>query len=122
MADHFTAARIGGVSPDAGSRRFTMPLNTVPRPTTTKHMVIEALGASVLGWSGPTTSGISAATKSTVPYSTHRNTAGALVIGTFGSRGGRCMRSGSGGSSVITTTGKIVTKKLRNSTMSGVIA
>src|SRR4051794_33883309 len=85
-------------------------------------MVIEALGVSVLGWSGPTTSGISAVTKVTAPYSTQRVTAGGLVIGTFGSRGGRCMRSGSGGSRVITTTEKMFTKKLRNSTISGVMA
>src|SRR3954469_23013723 len=85
-------------------------------------MVIEALGASTLGSSGPATNGISAQTNSTAPYSTQRLTAGPFVIPTFGSRGGRFMRSGSAGSSMITTTGKIATKKLRNSTISGVIA
>ena len=57
-----------------------------------------------------------------MPYTTQRMTAGGLVIGTLGSRGGRFMISGSAGSSMITTTGKIATKKLRNSTISGVIA
>src|SRR6476620_7896037 len=85
-------------------------------------MVIEALAASVLGLSGPRTSGISADTNSTAPYATHRVTAGVLMIDTLGSRGGRFMISGSAGSSMITTTGKIDTKKLRNSTINGVIA
>src|SRR6476469_9433812 len=85
-------------------------------------MVIDALALSVLGLSGPTTSGIRADRNSTAPYPTHRVTAGRLVIATLGSRGGRSMIFGSAGSSMITTTGKIDTKKLRNSTMSGVIA
>src|SRR4051794_12688375 len=85
-------------------------------------MVIEALGASVEGWSGPAISGTSAARKSTAPYAVQRVTAGAFVTVTFGSRGGRSMIAGSAGSSMITTTGKIATKKLRNSTMSGVMA
>src|ERR671921_532813 len=85
-------------------------------------MVIDALATSVLGWSGPATRGTRPETNSTAPYAIQRVTAGRLVIGTFGSRGGRFMTSGSAGSSRITTTGKIATKKLRNSTMSGVIA
>src|SRR3954463_1657593 len=85
-------------------------------------MVIDALDVSVLGSSGPSTSGISADRNSTVPYAIQRAIAGGFVIGTLGSRGGRFMISGSAGSSMITTTGKIATKKLRNSTMSGVMA
>ena len=49
-------------------------------------------------------------------------TAARLVMGTFGSRGGRCMTSGSPGSTMITITGNTEMKKLRKSTMSGVIA
>ena len=48
--------------------------------------------------------------------------AAGLVIGTFGSRGGRFITSGSPGSTMMTITGKIEMKKLRNSTISGVIA
>src|SRR6478609_3389621 len=85
-------------------------------------MVIDALAWSTLGSSGPAINGISAATNSTAPYPTHRLTAGRLVTGTFGSRGGRRMMAGSAGSSMITTTGKIATKKLRKSTINGVMA
>jgi len=60
-----TACRIGGVSPLAGSRRLVSALKTVPRPITTNAMVIDALGRSGLGWSGPTTSGVTAARNST---------------------------------------------------------
>ncbi len=49
-------------------------------------------------------------------------TAGRLVIGTFGSRGGRFMIVRVAGSSMITITGNIAMKKLRNSTIIGVIA
>src|ERR687898_167561 len=85
-------------------------------------MVIDALATSVLGWSGPAIRGTRPARNSTVPYAIQRVTAGRLVIGTFGSRGGRAMIAGSAGSRRNTTTGKIATKKFRNSTMSGVIA
>ena len=47
--------------PAAGSRRFVSALKTVPKPITTNVMVSEALGASVLGSSGPATSGTNAA-------------------------------------------------------------
>ena len=57
--------RIGGASPVVGSRRFTRALKTVPRPITTKVIVIETLGWSMLGSSGPATSGMNAARKST---------------------------------------------------------
>jgi hypothetical protein len=45
-----------------------------------------------------------------------------LVIGIFGSRGGRLITSGSPGSTVITTTPAAVTKNNRNSTIVGVSA
>ena len=45
-----------------------------------------------------------------------------LVIGIFGSRGGRLITSGSPGSTVITTTPATVTKNNRYSTMVGVSA
>ena len=44
------------------------------------------------------------------------------VMGRCGARGGRCMTSGSPGSSMITITGKTEMKKFRKSTISGVIA
>ena len=46
---------------------MTSPLNTVPRPTTTKHIVIDALGWSMGLRPGPTTSGTRAARNSTAP-------------------------------------------------------
>src|SRR3954465_8165265 len=85
-------------------------------------MVIDALGSSTLGESGPATSGTSAATKRRAPEGIQGEAAAVLVTPTFGSRGGRSMILGSAGSSMITTTGKIATKKFRNSTMSGVMA
>ena len=61
-----SALRIGGASPLPGSRRLVSALKTVPRPMTTKVIVIETLGASTFGSSGPMTSGSSAATNSTI--------------------------------------------------------
>ena len=45
-----------------------------------------------------------------------------LVIGTFGSRGGRFMTSGAPGSTAMTTTPAAVTKNSRYSTIAGVSA
>ena len=59
-----SALRIGGASPLAGSRRLVSALSTVPSPMTAKVIVIETLGASTFGSSGPMTSGRSAPTKS----------------------------------------------------------
>ena len=55
------------MSPLAGSRRLVIALNTVPRPSTTKVIVNDALGWLVLGSSGPATSGTNAAAASTAP-------------------------------------------------------
>ena len=62
-----SACRIGAVSPLVGSRRLVNALNTVPRPITTKVIVMDAVARSTLGASGPATSGTRAATKSTAP-------------------------------------------------------
>ena len=59
-----SALSSGDESPLAGSRRLVSALKTVPRPMTTKVIVSDAVGTSVLGSSGPATSGMSAATKS----------------------------------------------------------
>ena len=48
--------------------------------------------------------------------------AGRFVIGTFGSRGGRCMTSGAPGSTAMTTTPEAVMNTSRYSTISGVRA
>ena len=53
---------------------------------------------------------------------THMTTALRLVIVTEGSRGGRCMTSGSPGSTAMMTTPTAVAKNSRYSTIGGVIA
>ena len=60
-----SAFRMGEEKPLAGSRRLVSALKTVPRPITTNVIVIAALACSVLGSSGPATSGRNAAMKST---------------------------------------------------------
>ena len=48
-------------------RRRTRPLKIVPSPMTTKHIVIDALGASVDSVSGPATSGTRPTMNRTAP-------------------------------------------------------
>ena len=62
-----SALRIGAVRPLVGSRRLTSALKTVPSPMTTKVIVIDTLACSMLGSSGPATSGTNAATNSDAP-------------------------------------------------------
>ena len=116
------ALTIGAVSPLVGSRRLTRALNTVPSPMIAKVIVIAVLAESVLGSSGPATKGTKAATNSTAASTSQAVTAGRLVIGKAGSRGGRCMTSGSPGSTAMMMTPAAVAKKSRYSTMVGVIA
>ena len=111
------------MSPLVGSRRLVSALKTVPRPITTKVIVSEALAWSVLGSSGPGDE------RDEGGEEQHRARRGPrarspsrLVIGTFGSRGGRCMTSGSPGSTAMTTTPAAVTKNSRYSTIDGVSA
>ena len=117
-----SALRIGGVRPLAGSRRLASALKTVPRPITTNVMVSDALGSSTLRLVRPDDE------RHERGHEEHRRVdhpdviAARLVIGSFGSRGGRCMTSGSPGSSAITTTPAAVTKNRRYSTISGVSA
>jgi hypothetical protein len=67
MTRILSAPSTGGVRPLDGSRRITSPLNTVPRPITTKHIVMDALGWSMYRVSGPHASGTNAAMNSTPP-------------------------------------------------------
>ena len=56
-----TAVSSGAARPDSGSRRRTSPDRTEPRPMTTNAIVIDAVGRSAAGVSGPSTSGITEA-------------------------------------------------------------
>ena len=90
---------------------------------TTNVIVSDAVGASVLGSSGPSDERDERGDEEHGARRGPRgSTAARLVIGTFGSRGGRCMTSGSPGSTAMTTTPAAVTKKSRYSTISGVSA
>ena len=61
-----SAFRIGAAEARSpGLAGWSIALNTVPSPITTKVMVSETLAWSVLGSSGPATRGSSAATNST---------------------------------------------------------
>ena len=109
------------MSPLVGSRRL-VKVNTVPNPIITNVIVMKTLAWSTLGSSGPVTRGTREARKTTAPYRIQNSTAVMLVIGIFGSRGGRFITSESPGLTVMTTTPATVTKISRNSTLVGVKA
>ena len=100
--------------PLAGSRRLVSALKTVPRPITTNVIVSDAVGTSVLGSSGPAHERDERGDEQRRARRRPRGSRRArLVIGSFGSRGGRCMTSGAPGSTAMTTTPAAVTKTSR---------